>query len=134
MAKNMTDEKLDELVKYFLSRHVGKENRIERWDLVEKVFGVRVPEFERNDGHSLDRDIRNSVSRLRVQGHLICDLGDGQGRWLAANDAEFWEFYSYYVAPIKARGEVAKAMKRAAREQFPNLLQPSLFDDILEAL
>lgn len=123
----MDNEKLDHQVLFILEMHKGKANRIDRWDLVEKVTGERVPEPFRNDDHPADRDIRYSVGRLRKAGHLICDLGDGSGRWMAANEAEFWEFYRYYVKPIEARAEVARALKAAAREQFPNLLQPSLF-------
>lgn len=124
----MTNEELDRTVLHIMLHHVGKNHRVERWELVEQVFGTPVPLEEQNDDNPLDRDIRYSVGRLRAQGKLICDLGDGAGRWMAATDTEFWEFYGYYVKPIKSRAEVARAMKKAAMEQFPNLLQPSLFD------
>ena len=81
-----------------------------------------------NDDNFYDREIRYSVGRLRTEGHLICDLGDGAGRWMAANEKEFWEFYSYYVKPIKSRAETIRAMKKAAEQKWPNLMQPSLFD------
>lgn len=124
----LTDEQLDSEVLYVLGWHVGQNNAIDRWDLVEKVFGQPVPMELRNDDNLQDRDIRYSVGRLRIKGHLICDLGDGNGRWLAENEAEFWKFYSYYVKPIQARAEIARAMKDAAMRQWPNLLQPNLFD------
>lgn len=124
----MTNDKLDRAVLNILIFHEGKRNRIERWELVERVFGVAVTANEQNDDNLLDRDIRYAVGRLRARGYLICDLGDGAGRWMASTEAEFWEFYSYYVKPIKARAEVARALKKAARERFPNLMQPSLFD------
>ena len=123
-----TDEQIDREVLYILLAHQGKDNRIDRWDLVEKVFGVPVPADLQNDDNILDRTIRYSVGRLRAAGHLICDLGDGSGRWVAASETEFWEFYSYYVKPIKARADVAKAMKKAAADKWPDLMQPSLFD------
>lgn len=125
---DMTDEQLDRAVQYALSFHVGQARAIDRWDLVEKVFGQPVPMELRNDDNLQDRDIRYSVSRLRTSGYLICDLGDGNGRWLAENEKEFWKFYSYYVKPIQARAEIARAMKDAAMRQWPNLLQPNLFD------
>lgn len=123
----MTNEELDRFVLHILLRHAGKENRIGRWELVQQVFnGTVLAEFQ-NDDNPYDREIRYSVGRLRSEGHLICDLGDGAGRWMASSEQEFWEFYSYYVKPIKARASVAREMKKAAMKRFPNLLQPSLF-------
>lgn len=124
----LTDEQLDKNVLFWLEKHIGKDNAIERWQLVELVYGAPVPLPLRNDDHPQDRDIRYSVGRLRSQGHLICDLGDGNGRWIAASEKEFWEFYGYYVKPIKARADVARAMKSAAVKRWPNLMQPSLLD------
>lgn len=124
----MDDDELDRSVLYHLGFHVGKERAVNRWELVEKVYGSPVPWEQRNDDNAQDREIRMSVNRLRAQGHLICDLGNGHGRWIAANEAEFWEFYSYYVKPIKSRADIARALKAAARQAWPNLLQPSLFD------
>lgn len=124
----MTNEELDRAVLHFLLRCQGKANAMDRWELVEKVFGKPVPPEERNDDNLADRDIRYSVGRLRKQGHLICDLGDGAGRWMASTADEFWEFYRYYVKPIKAKAEVARALRKSAEAQFPNLMQPSLFD------
>jgi len=119
---------LDRNVLHILLQHQGKANAVGRWSLVAQVFGADVPMEMRNDDNLQDRDIRYTVGRLREAGHLICDLGDGAGRWLAANEQEFWEFYSYYVKPIKARAGVIRAMKKAAADRWPNLLQPSLFD------
>ena len=124
----MTNEELDREVLFILSRHQGKENRIERWDLVERVFGEPVDPVFQNDDNLYDRDIRYSVGRLRAAGHLICDMGDGAGRWMAATEKEFWEFYGYYIKPIKSRADVARALKTSAQKRWPNLMQPNLFD------
>lgn len=124
----MTNDELDRTVLHVLLRHQGKSNRIGRWELVEQVFGAPVPTEQQNDDNIEDRQIRYAVGRLREQGHLICDLGDGDGRWMAATADEFWEFYGYYIKPIKARANVARALKKAAQARFPNLMQPSLFD------
>lgn len=126
----LTNDELDKAVLWILLRHQGKANRIERWELVEQVYGEPVPMNERNDDNLLDREIRYAVARLRLDGKLICDLGDGSGRWMAATEKEFWEFYGYYIRPIKTRADVARALKKAALEKFPNLMQPSLFDAI----
>lgn len=124
----MTNDELDRTVLHFLLRCQGKAHSADRWSLVEQVFGEPVPLEERNDDNLRDREIRYSVNRLRMAGHLICDLGNGAGRWMAATEDEFWEFYNYYIKPIKSRADVARAMKKAALEKFPDLLQPSLFD------
>lgn len=124
----MTNDELDRAVLHFILRCQGKGNAVGRWELVEQVFGEPVPVEEQNDGNLRDREIRYAVGRLRKQGYLICDLGDGAGRWMAASADEFWEFYSYFVKPIKAKSEVARALKKSAEKQFPNLMQPSLFD------
>ena len=125
--KKFTDENLDKYLLYVLGQHVGKEKAVDRWDLVETVFGEYVPAHLRNDDNPMDREIRYGVSRLRAQGHLICDLGNGNGRYLAATEAEFWELYQYYVKPIRTRAAVARAMKNAAIRRWPNALQFSMF-------
>ncbi len=126
--ESQENKELDRKVLHILLQHQGKDHRIDRWDLVEQVVGDVVAFEDRNDDNLQDRMIRYSVGRLRAEGYLICDLGDGAGRWMAANEKEFWEFYGYYIKPIKARADVAKALKKAAQERWPNLNQPSLFD------
>lgn len=122
------NQELDRKVLHLLLQHQGKDHRIDRWDLVEEIYDTVIDPEDRNDDNLLDRGIRYSVGRLRATGYLICDLGDGAGRWMASNEKEFWEFYGYYIKPIKARADVAKALKKAAQERWPNLNQPSLFD------
>lgn len=145
MKNTFTDEQLDKNVLYFLSKPgVTFENRLDRWELVKQVFGEFVPEHQRNDDHPLDRNIRESVSRLRMAGHLICDMGDGKGRWVATSEEEFWKFYARFVKPISATARTARALKKAAEQKFPKLNQPSLFgapmpvvedfDDVLSVL
>ena len=128
MPRKLDDEQLDKEVLHFLSKCVGKEHALDRWLLVVNIYGVMVPLAERNDDNPLDREIRYAVARLREQGHLICDLGNGKGRYMAANEAEFWEMYAYYAKPIQKRAETLKAMKKAAAQKWPNMLQPSLFN------
>jgi len=126
----MSDEELDKMVLYFLSSHVGENNKIDRWALAERVYGVSIPAIERNDKNSLDRNVRESVSRLRNKGELICDVGNGQGRWMAANIDEFWKFYAYFVSPISAKANTARILKKSALQKF-NQLQPSLFGSLI---
>jgi hypothetical protein len=122
------NEALDRSLLYILNQHIGKDRAVERWELVETVFGERVPEHMRHDDNLDDREIRYAIGRLRKQGYLICDMGNGNGRYLASNENEFWEYYGSYVKPIRERAEVARAMKKAALKRWPNALQFSLFN------
>ena len=124
----MSDDDLDANVQFFMNRHIGEANKIDRWEMVEKIFNFIVPAHERNDDHPQDRAIRDSVRRLRNQGVLICDMGDGDGRYLENSWEEFIRFYSYFVKPISAKAQTARAMLRAAKQKYQSKLQPSLFD------
>ena len=128
MNQPLSDAELDRRVLYELSFHYGKRNAINRWDLVEKVFGERVPEHERNDQHSLDRLVRDAVERLREKEWLIGDLGRGDGRYVIETEKDFWEFYEYYTKPLKKRWHTAQALKKGAKKKFPDLLQMAMFD------
>lgn len=129
MIKNMTDEQLDNALLYILRQHIGKESAVDRWDMVEIIFGEHVPEPFRNDKNDQDRQIRYAVSRLRIAGHFICDMGDGDGRYLAKDEKEFWAFYSFFISPIKTRVTAAKSMLKAAVKKWPNALQFSMFEE-----
>ena len=52
-----TDEQLDREVAFLLLRHRGKANAINRWDMVEHLFGVGTS-YPRNDSNYPDRRIR----------------------------------------------------------------------------
>lgn len=134
--QKFTEESLDKYLLYVLGKHVGKEKAIDRWELVETVFGEHVPAHLRNDDHPQDRDIRYSVGRLRARDYLICDLGNSHGRYLAATVEEAWEFYNYFIKPIKAKAQTARIIKKAIVRRWPNALQYSLFslDEEVEAL
>jgi len=119
---NLTEEQLDYEVLFILSQHVGKENAISRWQLVEKVIGY-VPEHLRTNNNMEDREVRDAVSRLRLQGHVICDMGDGRGRYMAGSVEEFWEFYFYYLTPLLKGRKTLDALKKAAAEQWPDVQQ-----------
>lgn len=124
----MSDDELDANVEFFMNQHIGDTNKIDRWEMVEKIFNCIIPAHERNDDHPQDRAVRESVSRLRKRGVLICDMGDGDGRYLASNWDEFIRFYGYFVKPISAKAQTARAMLKSAKQKFPSGLQPSLFD------
>lgn len=127
MPEKLNDQELDRQVLHLITQHVGKANAIDRWVMVEKLFGAEAVEPQ-SDDNIWDREIRYSVNRLRLAGWHICDLGDGHGRYIAQNEAEFWEWYGSYAKPLKSRADILRAVKKSAMERWPNLLQPSLFN------
>ena len=127
MRAIMTDEQLDEILKKLFQLHQGKTNAIKRWDLVVKVFGEG-SDIPRTDANGYDRQIRDSVERLRNHGVLILNLNDGRGRYLAANEAEYLEFRNVYVKQVKSIAAVLRTMDKQAVRVYPSILQPALFD------
>lgn len=126
-ATTLTDEQLDHILKQFFALHLGKANAIKRWDLVILVFGAG-SDLPRTDANGYDRQIRDSVERLRNHGILILNLNDGRGRYLAANEAEYLEFRNVYVKQVKSIAAVLRTMDKQAVRVYPNILQPALFD------
>jgi hypothetical protein len=127
MSITYTDDELDERLKRLFVEHQGKARAIKRWDLVLEVFGAG-SDFPRTDTNVGDRQIRDAVERLRNHGWLILNLNDGRGRYLCANEAEYWEFRNVYVKQLRSIAVSIKAMDKTAQQKYPNLLQPSLFD------
>lgn len=121
-----TDEQLDHKVEFTLRQHCGRSNPIGRWALVELIFGVEAC-LPRNDENLADRQIRESVARLRRQGMLICDMGDGSGRFLAGSEGEYQAFRLKYGGRAYEVIETLREMDKAAQKIWPNALQPGLF-------
>jgi hypothetical protein len=123
----LTDTDLDEKLKKFFALHQGKASAIKRWDLVIAIFSAG-SDLPRTDANSYDRQIRDSVERLRNHGVLILNLNDGRGRYLAANEVEYLEFRNVYVKQVKSIAEVLRTMDKQAVRVYPNILQPALFN------
>lgn len=120
-----TDKQLDAEVLHVLKQHVGRKNPIGRWELVAKIFGPVSP-LEQNDGNLADRQIRETVNRLRRSGVLICDMGDGVGRYLAETADEYQAFRLKYGSRAYEVLETLREMDKAAEQEFDNALQPRL--------
>ena len=125
MPKLYTDEALDREVLFVIRQHQGKQNAIGRWELVERLFGRAACE-PRNDQNTADRDIRDSVSRLRKRGVLICDMGDGTGRYIASTVEEYQAFRLKYSSRAYEVLETVREMDKAAAQEWPNPLQQRL--------
>jgi hypothetical protein len=127
MQIKMSEEQLDKTLSFFLAQHQGRQNAIDRWTLVVKVFGEGA-DLPRTDDNLQDRMIRDAVSRLRLHGLFVCDMGDGKGRFIASTEEEYRAFRSSYLKPLVSRAQVVHAMDKYAVEKWPNVLQPTLFD------
>lgn len=127
MPIQLTEDELDERLRKLFSLHQGRENAIDRWDLVRRIFG-ETADIPRNDDNVQDRMIRAAVQRLRHGGLMVLDMNDGKGRFVAQDAEEYRSFRARYLQPLKSRAELIRAMDRHAAHFWPNMLQPSLFD------
>lgn len=127
MPIQLTDDELDERLKKLFEIHQGRDQAIERWELVRRIFGESA-DIPRNDDNAQDRLVRAAVQRLRHGGVMILDMNDGRGRFLAQDAEEYRSFRARYLQPLKSRAELIRAMDKHAAHVWPNLLQPSLFD------
>lgn len=123
--RRYSDDALDMGVLTMLKQHVGQQHPIGRWELVVRIFG-RGADLPQTDDNIADRQIRDSVARLRRQGILICDMGDGRGRFLAASLDEYNAFRQYYGSAVFERLETIQEMDRSAGRTWPDALQPRL--------
>lgn len=73
-----------------------------------------------------DRQIREAVERLRKRGVLICDMGDGVGRYLAETFDEYQAFRNKYGSRAFAIMDTLREMDKSAEHEFPDALQPRL--------
>jgi hypothetical protein len=119
------DEQLDAEVLFAIKQHVGRQHPIGRWELVAKIFGP-VAAGDQNDNNPADRQIRESVERLRKRGVLICDMGDGVGRYMAETYDEYKAFRAKYGSRAFAIIDTLHEMDEAAKREFPDILQPRL--------
>jgi hypothetical protein len=125
MAFHFTDEQLDVEVLQQLKQHYGQTHAIGRWELVEKIFGS-IPLIDRTNDNVCDRQVREAVERLRKSGVLICDMGDGSGRFLATTVQEYQAFRNRYGGRAFAIIETLREMDKAAAKQWSNPMQPNL--------
>lgn len=120
-----SDDQLDAEVLFQLKQHKGRKNPVGRWELVAKIYGP-VAAGDQNDNNPADRQIRESVERLRKRGVLVCDMGDGIGRYLAETFDEYKAFRAKYGSRAFAIMDTLREMDKAAEQEFPDGLQPRL--------
>ncbi len=122
----LSRDALDHEMLYVLMQHVGEEHGILRSRLVERIFDVVVRFVRDPDTDASDRSVRHSIERLRHQGHMICNMGNGEGYYLAATVEEYQRFRAMYGAHAVPILEAIREMDKTAAERWPNPLQPRM--------
>ena len=105
------DSELDGQVKFVLGMHEGADNGIDRWSLVGKIFGedaITLP--TQNDDNTFDRQVRNSVERLRARGIFICNRGNSAGYYIAKTRDEYEQWKKYYLGAALRKLQVISTM------------------------
>jgi hypothetical protein len=109
-------EELDQLVLSILQRHVGKEHRISRFDLLREVYGPW--QAGKMDSNSVeDRRVRESIERLREKYVILSSSGSG-GYWLPESESEAQDFIAEMESRAMKMLQMTGRMKRNLREQF----------------
>lgn len=114
-----SDVELDSQVRFVLNMHEGEANGIDRWSLVAKIFGddaVTVP--TQNDDNTYDRQVRNSVERLRAKGVFICNRGNSAGYYIAKTRDEYEQWKRYYLGAALRKLQVISTMDDKADQRW----------------
>ena len=102
--------------------HYGKQHRAEKWDFVQKVCGVIIPERERNNNNSFERRVRQAMSELRKAKVLVCSDPKG-GYWMAANLEEALSVSEEFRSRARDMLMTARELREEARREFGRQLR-----------
>lgn len=104
------------------NNHVGHEKKAEKWEFVEKIFGVQIPEAERNNLNKYERRARMAMSELRQAGVLICSDTAG-GYWLADSLDDALGVANDFRSRAKDLLLTARQLRQRARATFGGQLR-----------
>lgn len=111
-----TDEEIEREVRFILSFRKGKENRISRWELVEKVFG-REAAANRSNNNPYDRKIRDALEKYRDIDLIVSSSGSS-GYWLATDMNDIETIAEEYVKRSRVMEEKARNLRKRGAEKF----------------
>jgi hypothetical protein len=118
---------LDRAITEVLSRHVGRGNAIhmESSDYKKDGLNIHVPGLLEELGklgfmNAKSRTVRDSIRKLRRQGHMIGSFAAGEGGYyMITGLVEYDEFAAKeYRAKIRDSEETLKIMDAEARERW----------------
>ena len=113
---NKTDEQIESEVRHILSFRKGKENRISRWELVERVFG-RQAAANRSNNNPYDRKIREAINKWRDIDLIVSSSGT-PGYWLAADMEDVELIAEEYVKRSREMEDKARNLRKHGAEKF----------------
>lgn len=124
-APAKTDEQIESEVRHILSFRKGRENRISRWELVERVFG-RAAAANRSNNNPYDRKIREAIAKWRDTDLIVSSSSIG-GYWLAADMNDIETIAEEYVKRSREMEEKARNLRRRGMEKFGPQIDLPLF-------
>lgn len=113
---NKTDEEIEREVRHILSFRKGKENKISRWELVERVFG-REAAASRSNNNPYERRIREAINKWRDTDLIVSSSGSS-GYWLAADMEDIELIAEEYVKRSRVMEEKARNLRKRGAEKF----------------
>ena len=111
-----TDEEIETEVRHILSYRKGKEQRISRWELVERVFG-REAAANRSNNNQYERKIRAVIEKYRDIDLIVSSSG-ADGYWLARDMNDIETIAQEYINRSRKMEEKARNLRRRGAEKF----------------
>jgi hypothetical protein len=112
----LTDEQLETQVRAILVYHKGKDHRISRWELVDRIFGPEAA-ADRSNNNPYDRRIREAIAKWREHDLIVSSSSVG-GYWLAADFQDVELIAEEYVSRSREMEERARNLRRRGAEVF----------------
>ena len=116
MENPKSQEEIEREVRSILSFHKGKNNRVSRWELVERIFG-RQAAANRSNNNAFDRRIRDVIAKYRDTDLIVSSSALG-GYWLAADMDDIEIIAEEYVKRSREMEEKARNLRRRGAEVF----------------
>lgn len=112
----LVKDELERQVRSILSFHKGRENRISRWELVEKIFG-REAAADRSNNNPFDRRIRDAISKYRDTDFIVSYSGT-DGYWIASDYNDIETIAQEYVNRSREMEKKARDLRARGAEKF----------------
>jgi len=97
--------------------HRGRTNRADKWTLVERACGVKIPEGQRNANNPHERKVPMAIAEMRKDGEPVCS-DSGGGYWWAESLEEVEAVTAELEGRAKDLLETANVMRKRALETF----------------
>lgn len=116
MDLNKSQNQIEQELRFILTFHKGKTNRVSRWELVEKIFG-REAAASRTNNNPFDRRIREVIAKYRDIDLIVSSSGT-DGYWLAADMNDIEIIASEYESRSREMESRARNLRKRGLEQL----------------